>query len=74
MVGRGQRALQEAAQAVSTGDFSNITGQIIYNKVRDSYIDPDLLWPQLCTTQSTEFLNGERIPGVGRIGDQGCHT
>ncbi len=70
--GRGNRAaLQEAANAVSTGDFSNITGQIIYNKVREKYEDPTLLWSQLCTTQSTEFLNGERIPSVGRIGDKG---
>ncbi len=69
--GRGQlRALREASQAVATGDFANITGQIIYNKVREKYEDPELLWPQLCTTQSTEFLNGERIPGVGRIGDK----
>lgn len=69
--GRGNAvALREAAQAVSTGDFSNITGQIIYNKVRDGYSDPSLLWPELCTTQMTEFLNGERIPGVGRIGDK----
>jgi hypothetical protein len=69
--GRGnQVALREAAQAVSTGDFSNITGQILYNKVREKYEDPSLLWPQLCTTTMTEFLNGERIPGIGRIGDK----
>lgn len=69
--GRGQRAaILEASQAVSTGDFSDITGQIIYNKVREKYEDPVFLWPDLCTTQSTEFLNGERIPSIGRIGDK----
>jgi hypothetical protein len=69
--GRGNRAaILEAAQAVSTGDFSNITGQIVYNKIREAYEDPSLLWPELCTTQTTEFLNGERIPGVGQIGDK----
>ena len=68
--GGDRRALREAAQAVSTGDFSNITGQIIYNKIRESYTLPKFLWPDLCTTQQTEFLYGERIPGVGRIGDK----
>jgi hypothetical protein len=68
--GGNRRALMEAGQAVSTGDFSNITGQIIYNRVREAYEDPALLWKELCTTQMTEFLNGERIPGVGRIGDK----
>jgi hypothetical protein len=68
--GGAKRAIMEAAQAVSTGDFSNVVGQIIYNKVREKYEDPALLWPELCTTQMTEFLNGERIPGVGRIGDK----
>ena len=68
--GGGRRELYEASQAVATGDFSNITGQIIYNKIREKYEDPELLWPNLCTTQSTEFLNGERIPSVGRIGDK----
>ncbi len=38
--------------------------------MREAYEDPILLWPQLCTTVMTEFLNGERIPGVGRIGDK----
>lgn len=56
--------------AVSTGDFSNVTGQIIYNRIREKYKDPQLLWPRLVTVQSTEFLNGERIPSAGRIGDR----
>lgn len=54
----------------STADFSNITGQIVYTVIRQKYEDPELLWPKLCTTQMTEFLDGERIPGVGRIGDK----
>ncbi len=68
--GGNRAALLEASQAVATGDFSNITGQIIYNRVREKYQDPTLLWPELCETQTTEFLNGERIPSIGRIGDK----
>ncbi|MES2342310.1 MAG: hypothetical protein V4597_11575 [Pseudomonadota bacterium] len=64
----GKRAsLVEAASYVSTGDFSNITGQILFNKIKEGYDDPTLLYPQLCTVVPTEFLNGERIPGVGGI-------
>lgn len=57
-----------AAEAVNTGDFSNITGQLIYNKVKDEYQTPQMLWPDLCTTVHTDYINGERIPGVGGIG------
>lgn len=66
----GDRSLLEAADAVSTTQFSSIIGQIIYNRIRDAYQDPVFLWPELCETQTTEFLDGERIPGVGRIGDK----
>ena len=68
--GRSTRQLMEAVGASSTGDFSNITGQIVITIVREKYENPDLLWPQLCTTHPTEFLDGERIPGVGRLGDK----
>jgi hypothetical protein len=68
--GGNRQALTEAAQAVSTGDFSNIVGQIVYNRIREAYENPTLLWSQLCTTQSTDFLNGERIPEVGGSGDK----
>ncbi len=65
----GGRTLFEAQNAVDTSAFSSITGQIIFNKIRDAYQDPVFLWPDLCETMQTEFLNGERIPGIGRIGD-----
>lgn len=66
--GRGQTAaIREAAQYVSSGDISNISGQIMFNKIREGYNDPSLLWPQLCEVVPTEFINGERIPGVGGI-------
>lgn len=60
-------ALREAADYVSSGDFSNITGQIYFNKLKEGYNDPDLIGDQLCTVVPTEFINGERIPYVGDI-------
>jgi hypothetical protein len=60
----------EATGAVSSGDFANITGQIIYNKVREGYNYPGAIWPDLCDTMQTDFLDGERIPGIGEIGHQ----
>jgi hypothetical protein len=62
--------LMEAAQAVDTAAFSGIIGQIVFNKIKDAYQDPEFLWPDLCETMTTQFLDGERIPGIGRIGDK----
>jgi hypothetical protein len=66
----GGRRLTEAFNAVSTDAFSNITGQLVFNKIKEGYTLPEFLWPQLCTTIPTNFLDGEKIPGVGAIGDQ----
>src|SRR5215831_11215963 len=66
----GGRSLMEAADAVDTTAFSGIIGQIIFNKIKEAYQDPKFLWPDLCDTMSTVFLDGERIPGIGRIGDK----
>lgn len=68
--GRTVRDILEAGggEAVNTGDFANITGQIVYNKIRDAYQFPDALWPELCETMRSDFLYGERIPGIGGIG------
>jgi hypothetical protein len=66
----GGMDLMEAAQAVDTAAFTGIIGQIVFNKVKDAYSDPEFLWPDLCETMNTQFLDGERIPGIGRIGDK----
>jgi hypothetical protein len=60
----------EAASGVDTTAFSSIIGQIIFNKIKDAYQDPEFLWPDLVDKMSTVFLDGERIPGIGRIGDK----
>jgi len=66
----GGRSLMEAASGVDTTAFSGIIGQIIFNKIKDAYQDPEFLWPDLVDKMSTVFLDGERIPGIGRIGDK----
>jgi hypothetical protein len=66
----GGRSLMEASDAVDTTAFSSIIGQIVYNKIKEAYQDPEFLWPLLCETMGTVFLDGERIPGIGRAGDK----
>lgn len=66
----GATDILEAAGAVDTSAFSNITGQIIYSKIKERYESPDFLWTQLVDQQQTPFPYGERIPGVGPIGDK----
>lgn len=68
--GRGYMTLLEATNAVDTSTFSNITGQIAYNKVREGFDDPSFINGELLTTIPTQFLNGERIPGIGGVGDK----
>src|SRR5262245_19453516 len=64
-------SMLEASNAVDTSAFSNITGQLIFSKIKEGYESPDFLWPELCETVSTNFLDGERIPGIGELGDVG---
>lgn len=66
----GGMDLLEAAGAVDLGTFANITGQIAFSKIKEAYQNPNFLWPQLCSQQNTPFPYGERIPGVGPIGDK----
>lgn len=61
--------LYEAGDAVMTSDFSDITGQIIFSKVKQAFAAPGLIGDQLATTVPTEF-NGEKIPGISEIGDE----
>ena len=65
----GSIGLLEASQAVDTSAFTNITGQIIYSKVIDAFNDPAFLHPRLVQSVPTQF-NGEKIPGIGRLGDE----
>lgn len=57
------------ADTVNTAAFSNITGQIVYSKVMEAYNDELFAFTQLIPTVSTPF-NGEKIGGIGRVGDK----
>lgn len=66
----GGIALTEAAGSVDTSAFTNLTGQIVYNRIKERYNDPEFLAPKLSTDVPTSFLDGEKIPGIGRLGDK----
>lgn len=59
----------EAANAVSTSHFSNIIGQIMFTRVMEEFTKPKYLFDSLVEVIPTQF-NGEKIPGIGNIGDR----
>jgi hypothetical protein len=59
---------QEAAGAVMSSDFSNITGPVIYNEMMDRLTPEETVFQNLIPTVPTQF-NGERIPGIAGLGD-----
>ncbi len=67
----GTSSYQEAAGAVSTGDFSNITGQIAFSTVLQAYEQEAFVFTQLVETIPT-MLSGEKIPGLQRLGNAGA--
>lgn len=64
----GLGKLHEAG--VSTTHFSSITKQLLSTSVLDSYTDAAFIGDQLCRTVPTTAVHGERVPGLGRIGDE----
>lgn len=64
------RHLQEAPGAVTTSNFLNITGQIVYSAVLDKYQLPEFIFSNLIPTTPTQFLDGEKMAGVTQIGDE----
>jgi len=67
---RGGFTLLESSEAIDTTAFTNITGQIIYNKILEGTRSEEFVATRLVETISTSNFSGERIPGVGQIGDQ----
>lgn len=62
-------SIMEAAGAVSSTAFNKITGQIFYNKIMQGSQSEAFTITNLIPTVPTT-LSGERIPGIGGIGDQ----
>lgn len=62
-------SLVEAGNAVDTSTFANINGQIMYSTVLEKYQLETEIVNEVCETVDTRF-SGERIPGIGAIGDE----
>jgi hypothetical protein len=56
--------LMENELAVDTSAFASITGQIAYTEIKSQFMNPDLIGRNLCTMRTTNFLDGEKIPGI----------
>ena len=65
--------LLEAGEAVDATAFSNITGQIVQSKILEAYRQDAFVLSALVETIPTR-LDGERIPGVGRIPDEAAEV
>lgn len=62
-------ALLEAG-AVKASQFSNITGQIVYSMTLEKYDDEDFVFTKEVTNIPSQFLDMEKVAGIGRIGDE----
>lgn len=65
----GATPVLESGSGVDTTAFSNITGQLIINEVMSAYDSPVFEFSRRFRTIQTR-LSGERIPGIGKIGDK----
>lgn len=60
--------LLEAGEGVDVTAFSNITGQVVQSKIMEAYTQEAFVVSKLVDTVPTR-LDGEKIPGIGRISD-----
>jgi len=65
---RGGSSLSESYEGVDVTAFLQVTGQIVYTKILEAYRSEAFVLSRLVQTIPTR-LDGERIPGVGRLGD-----
>jgi len=61
--------LLEAGEGVDVTAFSNITGQVVQSKIMEAYTQEAFVVSKLVDTIPTR-LDGEKIPGIGRISDE----
>lgn len=66
---RSGTSVLESMDAIDSTAFSNVTGQLLINAVMEGYNNPAYSISEMFRTVSTR-LSGERIPGIGKIGDQ----
>jgi hypothetical protein len=65
----GGACLLEAGDGMDVTAFSNITGQVVQAKILEAYAQEAFVLSRLVDTIPTR-LDGERIPGIGRISDE----
>lgn len=65
----GSVNLMEDATGIDLTAFLNVTGQVLYSKILDAYQHEAFVISQLVDTIPTR-LDGEKIPGIGRIPDE----
>jgi len=65
--------LLEAGEAVDVTAFLNVTGQVIYSKILEAYTQEAFVVSKLVDTIPTR-LDGEKIPGVGRLKDEAAEV
>lgn len=66
---QGGAVLLEAGDGVDATAFSNIAGQVVQSKIMEAYAQEAFVLSKLVETIPTR-LDGELIPGIGRIGDE----
>ena len=59
----------EAGEGVDVTAFLNVAGQVIYSKILEAYSHEAFVVSKLVDTVPTR-LDGEKIPGIGRISDE----
>ena len=67
--GSGGVSLLEAGDGVDLTAFLNVTGQVLYSTILSAYSQEAFVASKLVNTIPTR-LDGEKIPGVGRIKDE----
>ena len=65
----GGVSVLEAGEGVDVTAFLNVAGQVIYAKILESYTQEAFVVSKLVATIATR-LDGEKIPGAGRIKDE----
>lgn len=58
------------AGSVDYSHFSNITGQIFFTMVKESYEDEEFVFSKLVPTKTSTILDTEKVPGIGNMGDE----
>ena len=62
-------AVVSESDGVDLTAFLNISGQIIFTKIRQAYENEAFVLSKAVSTIPTRF-SGEKIPGIGRLGDE----